>query len=266
MNLASAVSTASAAVANARAEPWSTKPSECDESLVPREQWYYAVFCPLCLAAKSKSKMDQSSCAFNLLCVPPPVTYSYLRLGYNLEGSWKGDCVDGFLCLPCGVRRGYTESSKRGPIAGKYGQLSQQWSSPLTQCDDTQEMAKAILCPCVVAHDVRAMVQPGAHPAFDYVCLPPFAVYGLVRNTYGIGSEWPHPAIEDVCVGLFFYPCALNRSLREAAYQKTVSATNAVAGVIGSAQAKVQQLGAKALMSIGQLGKTSAPPPPGAMV
>lgn len=266
MNISTMVTHAAGAVANARAEPWSTKPSECDESTVPSSHWYLSVFCPNCIAAKSKANMDQSNTWFNFLCLPPPVSYSYVRLGYNLEGSWKSDCVNGCLCWPCGVRQVYTESTKRGTIAGKYGQLSQQWSSQLTQCDDLQEVAKAIFCPCAVSHLIRSMIQPGAHPAFDYFCLPPTAMYGIVRNTYGIGSEWPHPAMEDVFVGLFFYPCALNRALREATYQKTVNATNAVAGVIGSAQAKVQQLGAKALYSVGQLGKgNSAPPAPGRM-
>lgn len=266
MNFATSVaasSTAAAIIATARTEEWSSKPGECNEDVVPREHWYYSLFCPTCIAAQAKTNMDKSSVVFNVLCVPPCVSYSYVRLGYNLKGSWKSDCVNGVLCFPCGARQIYTESKKRGGIAGHHGLQDQQWSSELFRCDDLQELAKAIFCPCIVAHDVRKMIQPTADPIFDYPCLCPTAMYGIVRNTFGITSQWPHPALEDATVGFVLYPCALNRALREAAYQKTVNATNAVAGVIGSAQARVQQLGTKALKSVGQLGKSSAPPAPG---
>jgi hypothetical protein len=264
MNFATtAVTAASAITVTMRSEEWTSTATECNEEVVPRSHWYYAVFCPVCTAAVAKSNMDQSSPVYNVFCVPPCVTYSYLRLGYNLKGSWQTDCTHGFLCAPCGARQAYTESKKRGTIAGHYGLQDQQWSSELFRCDDLQEVVKALFCPCIVAHDIRTMIQPTAHPAFDYPCLFPVAMYGIVRNMFGITSEWPHPALEDAGVGCFLYPCALNRALREAAYQKTVNATNAVAGVIGSAQARVQQLGTKALRGVGQLGKSSAPPAPG---
>ncbi|CUG92520.1 Hypothetical protein, putative [Bodo saltans] len=264
MNFATtAVTAASAVTVTMRAEEWSSTATTCNEEFAPRAHWYYAIFCPVCTAAIAKSNMDQSSPVYNVFCVPPCVTYSYLRLGYNLKGSWQTDCINGFLCAPCGARQAYTESKKKGHIAGHYGLQDQQWSSELFRCDDLQEVVKALFCPCIVAHDIRTMIQPTAHPAFDYPCLFPVAMYGIIRNMFGITSEWPHPALEDAGVGCFLYPCALNRALREAAYQKTVNATNAVAGVIGSAQARVQQLGTKALRSVGQLGKSSAPPAPG---
>lgn len=266
MNFSAATSVVQGAIANARAnEQWSTKTGECDEAQVPKSHWYLSCLCPHVAAAKAKSAMDQSNAFFNCLCVPPPQAYSFIRQGYGIQGTWKDDCTNGVLCLPCGTRQAYTEALKRQQIAGKYGQLSQQWSSELLRCDDAQEVAKAVFCPCLVAHNIHRMIQPTANPVFDYPCLLPTSMYGIVRNTYGIGSEWPHAALEDIGVGLFLYPCALNRALREAAYQKTVNATNAVAGVMGSAQAKVQQLGAKALLGLGQLGRSEHPPAPGAM-
>lgn len=80
-------------------------------------------------------------------------------------------------------------------------------------------------------------------------------MYGQVRHTYGIGSEWPHPVCEDIIVGLFFYPCALNRALREAAFQ-SMAMTSTIAGMATQAQAKVQQAGQQALGKLNSIGKS----------
>lgn len=267
MAFSSALATAATAAAVARGpEPkWASTLSECDEEKVPSRHWYLSVLCTPCAAAQARSNVDQSHVVFNILCVPPPASYSYIRQLYGISGSWTEDCTHGVCCSMCSTRQAYSESHIRKQVPGKYGQTSQQWSSKLLHWDDCGEVLKATFCPCIVAYDIHKMMQSSASMYFDYCCVLPTSMYGTVRNTYGIGSEWPHPVLEDVAVGCVLYPCALNRALREAAYQKTINATNAVAGVIGSAQAKVQQLGARALQRAGQLGKTPPVPPPGSM-
>ena len=263
--VASGLATASKLAGGAATEQWSTKPFQCEG--IKNEHWAYAIFCPLCAAAQAKGLVDQTHPVFNFFCFTPIGSYSMIRHSYGIMGECGEDCLYGGLCVFCGTRQVYTEANTRGSIPGKYGQLAGQWSTELFQCECT-EFVKAALCPFLVAHEVRALIHHQADNWFDCFCLIPTSMYGQVRNTYGIGSEW-HPLCEDLLVGSFCYPCALNRALREAAYQKTLAATATVSGIAGAQAAKIQAAGTSALGKLGQLGKkggnSGSPPPPGQM-
>lgn len=263
--VASGLAAASKVVSAAPTEQWKTKPFQCEG--VKNEDWLYAVFCPVCAAAHAKSKVDQTHPIFNFFCFTPIGSYSMVRHSYGILGECGEDCLYGGLCTFCGVRQIWSEANIRGPIPGKYGQLTGQWSTELFQCE-CAELAKAAFCPFLVAHEVRALIHPQTNNWFDCFCLIPTSMYGQVRNTYGIGSEW-NPVCEDLVVGAACYPCALNRALREAVYQRTLAATATVSGIANAAQAKIQQAGANALGKLGQLGKKGGgagnPPPPGHM-
>ena len=251
MNFATAAVGAINQVAGAMApqtEQWSTKMMQCDG--IPKEHWFYSIFCTPCAAAHAKSKVDQTHPVFNFFCFLPVGSYSFVRHAYNIMGECGQDCMYGWGCMFCATRQIWTEANTRGKIVGKYGQASAQWSTDLTQCDCGQ-FWKAALCPCLIAHEVRTLMQPKADNCFDYLCILPTSMYGQVRVTYGIASGWPMSGgCEDIIVGLFMYPCGLNRALREAAYQKTLAATS----TLTQAQSKLQQAGQNAMNKIGQFG------------
>ena len=267
MNLATTAAVAASnlqGMASKQSENWKTTMSQCDSN-VPTEHWICAVLFPPCVAAQAKSTMDQSNPVFNFCCFTPLGSYSYVRNGYNIQGECGRDCMNGGLCFPCGARRIYTETSLRQQIPGRYGQTSQTWNSQLGDCNDCGEFVKALFCPCLVSHDIRKIMQVHSNHWFDWFCIIPTSMYGQVRNTYGIGSSWPHPTCEDIVVGALLYPCALNRALKEATYQKTVAASTAAAGFVGGVQAKVDQFKTDALSKIGKLGQRAPPPAPGEM-
>ena len=265
MNLAVSAASHVAGIAQAQTEQWNTTMGQCEG--VENKHWAYAIFCPLCAAAQAKGEMDQTHPVFNFFCFTPIGGYSYVRQGYNIMGECGQDCINGGLCMPCGVRQMYTESQTRRQIAGRFGETSGNWNTQLGECNDCGEFFKAVFCPCIVSHEIHQMMQPKADNCFDYFCIIPMSMYGQVRVTYGIGSEWPHPVCEDLCVGLLLYPCALNRSLREAVFQKQNAAAATVANVAQAGMNKVNAMGQNAMGKLGQLGGKrgggggSAPPP-----
>lgn len=253
MNLAHAVSAATQVVGKVAAnqtEQWSTKIFQCDN--IPAEHWVYGIFCTPCAAAHAKSKVDQTNPCFNFLCFTPIGSYSMVRHHYNIMGECGTDMFHGVFCMPCSARHIWTEANLRGVIAGKHGQNSGTWSTELTQCD-CSEFWRAAICPCWVSHEVRQLMHLKADNCFDYLCILPTSMYGQVRHTYGIQSEWPHPVCEDLFLGAVCYPCALNRALREAAFQ-SMAMTSTIAGMANQAQAKVQQAGQQALGKLNALG------------
>jgi hypothetical protein len=256
MNISTVVSAANAVVAatHAQTEMWGTKLSDCCTETAKKEHWLYAIFCTPCAAAHSKMKADKSNPVFNFFCFMPVGSYSMVRHHYGIMGKPCDDVLYGWFCMPCAVRQMWTEVQIRGELPGRYGDNTGTWSAELTQCD-CQEFWMAAGCPCLVAHDIRQLMHPKTDKCFDALCMLPCSMYGQVRHTYGINSEWPHPTCEDIFLGCFFYPCALNRALREAGFQKTRAATAHVANIAQQKVQAVQQAGANALNKIGQFGK-----------
>lgn len=218
-----------AATTAAPSNQWTTKLHQCDQ--VPPPHWLLAIFCLPCAAAKAKSKVDQSNPFFNFMCWTPVGTYSFVRASYNIVGDGGEDCCNGGICMPCGTRQVFTEASQLGPLAGgSYGQTTNAWTAPLFECQGS-ECAMATFCPCMVSSAIRVLMQPSTSGDkwFNLLCVVPTGWYGQVRHTAGIGSEWPHPVMEDLIVGSFCYPCALNRAQKEAtAYRAKQAASSAV--------------------------------------
>jgi hypothetical protein len=55
-------------------------------------------------------------------------------------------------------------------------------------------------------------IQPEAQQSacFDAMCVLPQSMYGQVRHSYGIITDFP--VCEDVCVPQVCFPCALNQA------------------------------------------------------
>eukprot|EP00760_Papus_ankaliazontas_P026080 PhM_4_TR3005/c1_g1_i1/m.37583 len=205
-------------------ESWQTMKFQTND--VKTEHLLYGCLCPPCALASAKSASDQSNWLFNLLCFPPQAAYSMVRYGYGIKGECGDDMLYGTFCMPCLARQAYTETQARGVIPGqKYGAMSDEWHFGLTQCECT-EFCLALACPCYVANGVRKVLHPTSDTWFNILCMVPCAMYGTVRHTYGLRSEFPHPVCEDLCVGAACYPCALNRAAKEAPYQRTTGKVN----------------------------------------
>jgi hypothetical protein len=202
-------------------EQWSTRLGQCGDG-IPAEHCLLSVFCAPCAMAKARSTTDKSHPLWSLLCWTPIGSYSYIRLGYGIKGECGEDCAKAIFCPCCTIRQAYTETETRGAIAGgHFAANNREWMTGSLFACSPMELCLAFFCPCYVAHNIRSILQPGADQWFDCCCILPTAMYGLVRNSYGLTSECPdYPCCEDICVGAVCFPCALARAQREAAAQK----------------------------------------------
>eukprot|EP01013_Petalomonas_cantuscygni_P008867 TRINITY_DN21620_c0_g1_i1.p1 TRINITY_DN21620_c0_g1~~TRINITY_DN21620_c0_g1_i1.p1 ORF type:complete len:239 (-),score=14.36 TRINITY_DN21620_c0_g1_i1:198-914(-) len=66
-----------------------------------------AAVCPMVALAQARTKYDQSNCIFNCLCLPPAMTRSVIREGYDIEGT----CVED-LCCTCLPILGQLEAAR----------------------------------------------------------------------------------------------------------------------------------------------------------
>jgi hypothetical protein len=222
---------------------WTTTTFDCGPK-APKDHWALAMFCGPCVAAQAKAQMDKSNPVFNFFCFTPLGSYNQVRHSYGIKGTCGDDLLNACLCMPCGARQIYTESSLVGQVPGTYGQDSGQWIVNLMTCEPNSCM-KATFCPCIISHSIRSLLLPHTKedPYFNYLCILPMSMYGQTRHHVGIKSEWPHPTCEDVAVGCFFYPCALLRAEKEAlAWRTKQTANSVVAGAMGAAVAKVGNL------------------------
>ena len=184
------------------------------------QDWAYSCFCPQCASSSAKSKQEGSSCLFNFLCFPPPAMYSMVRYNYNIKGECGDDMLWGWFCMPCSIRQALAEGNTRGALQGtKQGALDAEWPTGLTSCDCLSFCTAAIV-PCVVSNNIRKILHPASDSCFNMFCFVPCSMYGQVRHTYGVKSEWPYPVCEDVAVGTVCYPCALSRAYRLALAQQ----------------------------------------------
>lgn len=239
---------------------WSTEPFACDAN-VPRNHLLYAFLCCPCAAAHAKAKADKTNPVFNFLCFSPLGSYNSVRRSYGIIGECKNDMLYGCLCGPCGARQAWTESNLLGPLSGTHGADQAQWFDGLFSCDPNA-CIRATFCPCWVAHDIRQLLLGKTTDAsraseekwFHYCCLLPMSMYGQTRHDLGIRSEWPHPTCEDVCVGCFFYPCALVRANVEALRWRTKQSTNSiVTGAVDAAKRKSAEAAANAKNAVSNM-------------
>uniref|UniRef100_A0A7S1PR85 Uncharacterized protein n=1 Tax=Neobodo designis TaxID=312471 RepID=A0A7S1PR85_NEODS len=204
------------------APKWSTRMGQCDPPATC-EQWAFSCFCHQCAAAKSKTLTDGSDICYNFFCWHWIGGMSYVRREYGIKGSCGDDLMCGLFCIPCLVRRGLTESELRGVVQSPYRTPGQQpdreWATTLFACGCC-EFFEALLCPFCVAHYTRNLLQPYEERGdccFDMMCLIPFAMYGQARHRYGIVAEFG--CIEDICVPVVCYPCAIAQARREAEWR-----------------------------------------------
>ena len=194
---------------------WSTRLAQTSEPSRMSE-CCWSIFCYPVAAAIAKSDVDGTNALFNCCCFSPCSATQFIRYEYGIAGVCGDDMCYGILCPCCTVRRGVTEARLRNgtpPHGGMYGYNRNEWAHSLFDCSCC-EMCSACLCPCSVAHAIHVGLQP-AHDSccFDMLCTPATAWYGQTRHMYGIATDVP--CVEDTCLPIVCFPCALNRARKQ---------------------------------------------------
>ena len=201
------------------------------QSLVPSPRWAtrltqhsepvtcgdlaFGCCCVPCAAAYSKGIADKTNPLFNLCCFTPCGSYSWVRHQYGIEGVCGDDLGHSVLCSCCTTRQAVTETRIRGtaPNAAGYGANSAEWAHSLFDCG-LCDFCNICFCGPCVAHEIRRGLQPNANSCcFDFLCIPPCAMYGQVRHSYGIVTDFP--ICEDLCLPAVCFLCALNRARKQ---------------------------------------------------
>ena len=200
---------------------WSTRVSQCSQPSTT-EDCLCGLFCCPCAFATAKSNVDKSSACYDILCWNPIAIRNYVRHEYGIPGVCGDDIGYTLFCPFCVGRQVITESKLRGlsmqAYAPMYGANTSNWNKSLFDCDFCN-CVSAMMCPCCMAADIRAMLQPSAAQdgCINHCCIAPTAMYGQVRNHYGIVSDVGF--CEDVLLALVCYPCAIIRAKKEASYR-----------------------------------------------
>lgn len=197
---------------------WSTRFTQCAPPADTCD-WCVSCFFFPCVTAVAKGRADGTDPIYNFCCWNSVASFSYLRYEYGIVGSCGDDCATMLMCTPCGARQMLTESRLRQrsgrPGALAYGQNLDPWTFQFFDCSCMQ-MCRTCVCPCYVAAEIRETLQPNASQdnCFNCCCLAPCAMYGQVRNHYGLLADCP--LLEDLVLASLCWPCALNRASREA--------------------------------------------------
>ena len=211
---------------------WSTRMTQNDGA-VKCEDWLFACFCTQCAASMAKSKTDRSHPCYNFLCWTPIGGYSYVRLAYGIRGTCGDDMGWGIFCPCCVTRHMYSESSIRGGLNGAYGANSGTWNYSLFDCTPCECCEVAFCLPCTTNQVRMHLPSQGKSEescCFDALCVMPTAMYGQVRNDYGILSDFG--PLEDVLLPLVCFPCAMIRAKKEAQHQRTSGGAAGAAGTM----------------------------------
>jgi Cys-rich protein (TIGR01571 family) len=78
-----------------------------------------AFWCPSCVLAEAKHRVDDSGCCFNWLCMFGPAARNEIRMNYELDGSVCEDVWYTCCCPPCAAVQVFNEASTRGPVRGR---------------------------------------------------------------------------------------------------------------------------------------------------
>ena len=224
---------------------WSTRVSQCS---VPSttEDCLCGLFCCPCAFASAKSTSDNTSACYDFLCWNPIANRNYVRHEYGIPGVCGDDLGYTMFCPFCVGRQILTESKLRGRsqqrYAAVYGANTDRWNISLFDCDVCNCLS-ALVCPCCITADIRVLLQPSAAQdgCINHCCIMPTAMYGQVRNHYGIVSDVPF--CEDVFMSMFCYPCAIIRAKKEAVHRVQIEQQQQQQRLPGPVQGLAQMFG-----------------------
>jgi hypothetical protein len=197
---------------------WTTRMTQHDVPVVG-EDILCGFCCTPCAMAIAMEKQEKQNALHNLLCwvVSPPAALSWFRVNYNIKGECGEDICYSLICPCCSAKQMYTEARLHGPLQGVIGTNSHNWQTGIFACG-CMEICYALFCPCCMVNPLRLILQGKSQSyCFDCFCIPPCALYGAVRNRYGLISDCA--CIEDTFLPLICFPCALARADREARWQ-----------------------------------------------
>jgi hypothetical protein len=230
---------------SAPANAWQTK-IFYDES-VSCGECAWGFLCVPCATAKAKSDLDGTHPCYNFCCWIPGGQYSWFRSVYGIKNTCGSELMAGIFCTCCVARRMVSEVRIRhaqgnmaGTVVADPSDPRPQWEQDFFGCSSCG-FCSACLCPFCQAHDIRKELQwqdKETHDCcFDMCCINPCAMYGQVRNHYKLPIQFLPPVLEDTCMALFCYPCALNQAhkesqMREARKVKPIQGV--VAGILSA--------------------------------
>ena len=172
-------------------------------------------FCSPCALAYSRSNLDDSSCVFNLLCLPyccMPVSRWLLRTAYDIKpalGSDSMDCIESSFLPCCVVNQMFQTSASYGNTSSGGGHFSNVRDFHLTlgSCKDEigdidNYIGNTCLClysflcfPCATSESLDLAM--GMPQFYGCCCVTPCAARNLVRYQFRIRGD---DLLEEVCL------------------------------------------------------------------
>lgn len=184
-----------------------------------------AYSCPCIATAIARSDLDGSSALVNCFCWGPGSTQHFLRKTLGIAPDLMNDVLAG-CCYCCGARRVYTEARVRraGMTPSQIStetarrdaltKSQQPWNEALFGCQMSQLLA-ACLCPCFLVQEMRQVFAGDGSIFFDCCCILPTAMRSEVRRRYNLEPEMAPELVEDLCIPVCCFPCALSQAVRE---------------------------------------------------
>jgi len=181
-------------------------------------------FCCPCLAIPlAMSLHSGANCCFMALCAPPPASRNILREGYGIDGDCTSDICVGCFCMPCTARQMLYETRERGVVkplltrsALKKAKSSRSnvrgrakggsFSNDLVDCNHVGlgDVCRSIFCgPCFSAQ--TRSTYNGSDWCFNFLCMTSCVVRNSLREQQRIKGN----CAEDICAGVFCYPCSI---------------------------------------------------------
>ena len=179
--------------------------------------------CSPCALAYARSNLDDSSCMFNLICMPiccMPVSRWLLRTAYDIEpaqGIEAMDCVESAFLPCCVVNQMFQTSAQYGNTSHGGGYFSNVRDFNLTcgTCKDeivsdfdgcgvcatnyvghtSLCMYSFICCPCAISEIMD--ISMGMPSYYGCCCVTPCAARNLIRYHYRVRGD---DILEEMCV------------------------------------------------------------------
>merc|ERR1711916_242875 len=132
-----------------------------------------------------------ANCCFMALCAPPPASRNILREGYGIDGDCTSDICVGCFCMPCTARQMLYETRERGVV------------KPLLTRSALKKAKSS-------RSNVRGRAKGGSTSngsdwCFNFLCMTSCVVRNSLREQQRIKGN----CAEDICAGVFCYPCSI---------------------------------------------------------